>query len=179
MISIEMIDTSVKVATGVLASGLFFLWYLRKNGSMDPKERDEMETRRQMLQQVAEQVGRVHLTYQQYLALVMEYSRMGSHWPENRRQELRKLTDELVLVFKELNTAQSTLLLLGEKKLEKALRVYGARIVAIRRLVTHEKNGFNGDDLVTLEENKREIQGLKEAFFDTLSNRFLPRQAIQ
>ncbi len=179
MISIEMIDTSVKVATGILASALFFYWFLKRNqANLDPRERDEMEKRRQMLQQVAEQVGRVHLTYQQYLSLVVEYSRMGSHWPEHRRMELRKLTDELVAVFKELNTAQSTLLLLGEKKLEKALRVYGARIVSLRRVVSHEKNGFSGDDLSILEENKREIQTLKEAFFDTLSDRFLPRHAI-
>jgi len=177
MITIEMIDTGVKIATGILVSGLFFLWYLKRTGQMDQKSKEALDHRRIMLQQVADQVGHVHHVYQQYLALVVEYSRIGTHWPETRRHDLRKMTEELVEVFKELNSAQATLLLLGEKKLEKALRVYGARIVAMRRLVASEKAMFSGEELTSLDENKKEIQNLREAFYDALSDRFLPKQA--
>lgn len=173
MITIEMIDTGVKVATGVLLSGLFFLWIVRHREMNGEKRRDAIEHRRVMLQDVADQVGRVHHVYQQYLAIAMEYVRSGQLWPESRRHELRKMTDELIAVFKELNSAEATLLLLGEKKLEKALRVYGSRIVGLRRILSAERHQFSGEELASLDELKKEIQSLRETFYDALSDRFM------
>lgn len=176
MISIELIDTGVKLATGFACSALFFVWYYRKRDMFDKRSRIDLDHRRQLLQQVGDKVGRVHHVYQQYLSLVIEYSRMGAHWPESRRKDLKRMTEELVEVFKELNSAEATLLLLGEKKLEKALRVYGARIVALRRQVNSGKMELSGEDLNHIEDNKREIHTLRSAFYDTLSDRFMMRQ---
>ncbi|WP_044620008.1 hypothetical protein [Gynuella sunshinyii] len=178
MVTIEMLDTAIKVATGFLLGSVLLYLYLRRSGAVAQRNRDDLDRRRLLLQQVSDQVGKVHHVYQQYLSLVVEYSRMGVNWPEYRRKELRKKTEELVAVFQELNAAQATLLLLGEKKLERALRVYGARIVAMRRLVSAEKLEFSGDELNELDDNKKEIQGLREAFYDSLSDRFMTsRQA--
>lgn len=174
MISLTIIDAAIKVALGMITSGLFFLWYVKSQGSLDFKEREDVQQRRVLLQQVAQKVGNVHHVYQQYLALVMELTRYGNNWPESRRRELTKVTQELVDVFKELTEAESSLLLLGEKKLERALRVYGAKIVYIRKMVYAERREFTGEELAGIEENKREISVLKETFFDALSDRFLP-----
>jgi len=176
MISIELIDTGVKIATGFAASGLFFIWYSHKRNSYDKRAMVDLDHRRQLLQQVGDKVGRVHHVYQQYLSLVVEYSRMGIHWPETRRKDLKIATEQLIDVFRELNSAEATLLLLGEKKLERALRVYGSRIVSLRRVVNSGKMELTGEDLNHIEENKREIQILRTAFYETLSNRFMTQQ---
>lgn len=176
MISIELIDTGVKFATGVVMSGLVFYWLHRRREIFGDRARTDLDHRRRLLQQVADQVGRVHHVYQQYLSLVMEFSRMGSHWPESRKQDLKRMTDELVIAFRDLNSAEATLLLLGEKRLEKALRVYGARIVGMRRLVNQARKELSGEDLAQLEDYRREIQTLRTAFYESLSDRFMTRQ---
>ncbi|MEX0584248.1 MAG: hypothetical protein WEB07_00685, partial [Natronospirillum sp.] len=90
----------------------------------------------------------------------------------HRKEELRRTTDELVSVFKNLTEAEATLLLLGEKKLERALRIYGSKIVAIRRQIYADKAAFSGDDINGLDQLRSEIADLRETFYDALSQRF-------
>ncbi len=177
MVTLEMVDAGVKVATGMLVSGLFFWWYLRRHTSLDQKVVEDLRKRRELMEQVANNVGRVHHVYQQYLSLATEFARYGQQWPKSRRDELTRVGQELVTVFHDLTEAESTLLLLGEKKLERALRIYGAKIVNLRRQVHADKHQFSGEELHTLDEVKREIAQLRESFFDALSTRYMPRRA--
>ena len=126
-----------------------------------------------------QQVGNVHYIYQQYLALVIEFTRYGNSWPRARREELSRLTVDLVNVFGQLTEAESMLLLLGEKKLARALRGYGAKIVHIRKLVYAEREGFTGDELMSIEDSKKEISQLKEVFFDSLSDRYNQKKTLR
>jgi hypothetical protein len=177
MVTLELVDAGVKVAIGMLVSGLFFWWYLHRHTSLDQKVVEDLRKRRELMEQVANNVGKVHHVYQQYLSLATEFARYGQQWPKNRRDELTRVGQELVSVFHDLTEAESTLLLLGEKKLERALRIYGSKIVNLRRQVHADKHQFSGEELHTLDEVKREIAQLRESFFDALSTRYMPRRA--
>lgn len=178
MITLELIDTGVKIAAGVILSALVFWFYLRRHHSLNHRQSEDVRKRRELLERVAANVGRVHHVYQQYLSLVTEFTRYGQHWPKSRRDEMNRVGQQLVEVFRDLTEAESTLLLLGEKKLERALRIYGARIVHLRRQVHADKQQFSGEELHTLDEAKQEISQLRERFFDALSTRYMPKKAL-
>lgn len=176
MVTLEMVDAGVKIALGMLFSALVFWWYLRRHRTLDQRIVEDLRKRRELLERVAANVGRVHHVYQQYLSLATEFTRYGQQWPRSRREEMSRVGQELVDVFRDLTEAESTLLLLGEKKLERTLRIYGAKIVNMRRQVHAEKQQFSGEELHTLDEVKREISQLRETFFDALSTRYMPRK---
>lgn len=178
MVSLEMVDAGVKIAAGMVISGLFFLAYLRKHQSLDGVVDAQTQRRRELFEQVAANVGRVHYVYQKYLALATEFTRYGQHWPKSRRDELARVGDELAVVFHSLTEAESTLLLLGEKRLERSLRIYGAKIVNLRRQIYAEKQQLTGEEIHLLDDVKKEIAQLKESFFDALSVRYMPKKAL-
>lgn len=178
MLTMELIDAAVKIATGMLISGLFFLWYLRRHQSLDGAATENLRRRRELFESVAANVGKVHYVYQQYLALATEFTRYGVHWPKSRRDELARVGNELVEVFQALTEAESTLLLLGEKRLERSLRIYGAKIVNLRRQVYAEKQQLTGEEIHLIDDVKKEISQLKESFFDALSVRYMPKKAL-
>ncbi|ATX76203.1 MAG: hypothetical protein MUQ43_06930 [Reinekea forsetii] len=177
MVTLEIIDAGVKIAAGMLLSGLAFLYYLRRHQSLDSRAEAEIRRRRELFELVAGNVGRVHYVYQQYLALATEFTRYGQHWPKPRRDELARVGDELASVFHALTEAESTLLLLGEKRLERSLRIYGAKIVMLRRQIYAEKQQLSGEEIHLLDDVKKEISQLKESFFDALSVRYMPKKA--
>ncbi|MCJ8311671.1 MAG: energy transducer TonB [Saccharospirillaceae bacterium] len=177
--TIELIDSLVKILIGVVVSGALYLIISKKKDKPFNLGLTELNAKREQLEYVARKVGNVHYIYQQYIALVIEFTRYGKSWPQARRDELNKMTRELVEAFVQLTDAESTLLLLGEKKLERALRSYGAKIVSIRRLVYSERVSFTGEELVQIEESKKDIAQLKETFFDTLSDRYNPRKTLK
>lgn len=176
MLTLEMIDAGVKIATGMLVSGLFFLWLLRRSQVAGAQTNENLRRRRELFESVAANVGKVHYVYQQYLSLATEFTRFGSHWPKSRRDELARVGEELAAVFQCLTEAESTLLLLGEKRLERSLRIYGAKIVNVRRQIYAEKHQLTGDEIHLLEDVKKEISQLKESFFDALSVRYMPKK---
>ncbi|BCE02211.1 hypothetical protein [Marinicellulosiphila megalodicopiae] len=175
----DVIDSLVKILVGVLLSGALYLIITKKKDKTFDIGLTELNAKREQLEYVARKVGNVHYIYQQYIALVIEFTRYGKSWPKARRDELSKMTRELVEAFVQLTDAESTLLLLGEKKLERALRSYGAKIVSIRRLVNSEKETFSSNELLQIEEAKKDISRLKETFFDTLSDRYNPRKTLK
>ncbi len=171
----ETFDLSILVATfsaGILTCGLAALIAVRSAGRRKAPLDASEQTRRALLESVAQNVSEVHHVYQQFLALALEFSRQGANWPAYRKEELRRTADELVTVFKNLTEAEATLLLLGEKKLERALRVYGAKIVHLRRQVYADKAAFSGDDIQGLDQLRGDIAELRETFYDALSHRF-------
>jgi len=176
MLSLEIVDAGVKIAAGMLVSGLMFLIYLRRHQTLDSKAETEIRRRRELFESVAANVGKVHYVYQQYLTLATEFTRYGQHWPKSRRDELARIGDELAEAFQYLTEAESTLLLLGEKRLERSLRIYGAKIVNLRRQIYAEKQQLTGEEIHLLDDVKKEISQIKETFFDALSVRYMPKR---
>ncbi len=120
----SIIDTSIKVGLGALIAGLC-LWI---NQRRLPATQERSERRIDMLEAVSRDVGNVNHIFAKYSSLAIESTRFGNRWPQARKDELTKVNSELVEEFRKMADAESKLLMLGEKALEKTLRLYGAKL---------------------------------------------------
>ena len=81
------------------------------------------ERRLIILEEISREVGYVNHCFARYSALVIESTRFGKTWPVARKEELVRVNKELVDEFKKLADAEAKLLMLGEKTMEKTLRL--------------------------------------------------------
>ena len=123
----------------------------------------------EILEDVSSNVGNVNHIFAKYSSLVIESTRFGHNWPEARKEELSKINAELVTEFKKMADAEAKLLMLGEKALEKTLRLYGARIAHFRKQVYVGRQDIAEKEIVAL---KQEIMKLREQFYDILSRKY-------
>lgn len=164
----QLIDTSVKVSLGALIAGMLF-WLLHWRRQHLGGDQQTANRRIELLEQISADVGTVSHAFAKYSALIIEAARYGERWPAGRKAELTQVNKDLVAEFKKLADAQATLLMLGEKHMERTLRVYAARIVVFRKEI------YVGRSDITVEEIskvKAEINGLRETFYDILSRRY-------
>ncbi|MEC8427838.1 MAG: energy transducer TonB, partial [Pseudomonadota bacterium] len=125
--------------------------------------------RMEILEDVSGNVGNVNHIFAKYSSLVIESTRFGNRWPQARKDELTRVNTELVQEFKKMADAEAKLLMLGEKALEKTLRLYGARIAHFRKQVYVGRQDIGEQDIVAL---KQEIMKLREQFYDILSKKY-------
>jgi len=79
------------------------------------------------------------------------------------------VNQELVDEFKKLADAESKLLMLGEKTMEKTLRLYAAKIALFRKQVYIGRQDISEQEIAEL---KATILTLREQFYDLLSRRY-------
>ncbi len=127
------------------------------------------QRRIEILETIAADVGNVSHIFAKYSALVVESIRYGHRWPSARKQELDEISQELVAEFKRLSDAESRLLMLGEKTLEKNLRLYGSKIAHFRKHVYVGRQDIDEDEILAL---KKDINTLREQFYDFLSKKY-------
>ncbi len=161
----SIIDTSIKVGLGALIAGLC-LWI---NQRRLPVTQERSERRIDILEAVSRDVGNVNHTFAKYSSLAIESTRFGNRWPQARKDELTKVNSELVEEFRKMADAESKLLMLGEKALEKTLRLYGAKIAQFRKQVYVGRQDISEQDIVHI---KQEILQLREQFYDILSHKY-------
>ncbi len=162
----SLVDTSLKVGLGALIAGLC-LWL---SGRRLPLGSNDKASRRlQILEAVSADVGSVNHIFAKYSSLVIESTRFGNRWPQARKEELARINSELVEEFRKLAAAEAKLLMLGEKALEKTLRLYGAKIAQFRKQVYVGRQDISEQDIVQL---KQEILQLREKFYDILSHKY-------
>lgn len=164
----QLIDTSVKVSLGAIITGMLF-WMLHWRRQHQNADQNTANRRVELLEQISADVGNVSHAFAKYSALVMESVRYGERWPAGRKVELSQVNKDLVAEFKKLADAQATLLMLGEKHMERTLRVYAARIVVFRKEVYVGRSDISVEDISKI---KAEINGLRETFYDILSRRY-------
>lgn len=162
----QLVDTSMKVGVGVLIASLFAMLYFHRR---QPKPMKAEHRRLEILESIAADVGNVSHIFAKYSALVVESIRFGSRWPESRKQELDNISQALADEFKKLSDAESKLLMLGEKVLEKNLRLYGSKIANFRRQVYVGRTDIKEEDILAL---KKDINLLREQFYDFLSKKY-------
>ncbi len=121
-----------------------------------------------MLEQVAEHVGRVSHVFSKYSSLVSDVGPRAERMSPNQEQELETLSNELVRVYEEAAVAESKLLLLGEQRLEKALKLYTAKMAQYRRQI-YPGRYQNTEEASAL---RKEVADMKTQFYDILSERF-------
>lgn len=165
---IELLDTSLKVALGAMVAGVAGWWVMRRNavmGSRSPRE----ERRLGHLEAVSAEVGRVSHSFAKYASLAAESIQFGERWPKARKDELEQISSELVREFRGLADAEAKLLMLGEKNLERSLRLYGAQIAQFRRQVYAGRPDISLEQVAAL---KKDVTRAREKFYDLLSRKY-------
>lgn len=163
-----LLETGFKMSMGAaLAIGCF--WVGRSWSQYRVNDETPLKKRIGLLEDIASDVGQVNHSFAKYSALVIESTRFGKRWPPARKQELEKINAELVREFERLSKAESQLLMLGEKTMEKTLRLYAARIALFRKQVYVGRQDISEQEIAEL---KTSIMQLREQFYDLLSRRY-------
>lgn len=165
-----IIDTTVKVLLGAGISASL-IWLASRWREPTPLSSKSPATHRKvsLLEEVSSEVGGVNHSFAKYSALVIESTRFGKGWPMARKQELDRVNAELVEKFEQLSAAEAKLLMLGEKTMEKTLRLYGAKIALFRKQVYVGRQDISDQEIAEL---KSTIMQLREQFYDILSRRY-------
>ncbi|WP_370981537.1 energy transducer TonB [Agaribacterium sp. ZY112] len=166
----QIFDSGLKIAMGAaLSFGCLWAanWWRQKQGQ--PGISGGHRRRIGLLEQISSDVGRVNHSFAKYSALVIESTRFGKRWPPARKQELERINSELVKEFEKLAEAEASLLMLGEKTMEKTLRLYGAKIALFRKQVYIGRQDISEQEIAEL---KTSILSLREQFYELLSRRY-------
>ena len=165
---IQLSETPLKVGLGAtISAGVAWLVMWRSSQMQQGPARENR--RLQILEEVSAQVGTVSHIFAKYSSLVVESIQFGDRWPSARRQELDTINIELVNEFKKLADAEAKLLMLGEKNLERSLRLYGAKIAVYRKQVYVCRKDITIEQINTL---KLGVTQVREAFYDMLSRKY-------
>jgi len=159
-------DTGLKVCLGAGIT-LGAAWLVEKKRHVN--NGNDGARRRLLFEEISADVGRVNHCFAKYSSLVIESTRFAKGWPQARRQELEQVNAELVIQFNKLADAEAKLLMLGEKTMEKTLRLYGAKIALFRKQVYVGRQDITDQQIATL---KTQVLTLREQFYDQLSKRY-------
>ncbi len=163
-----MLETSINIALGAIIAGVS-TWVVMRQKDVYQDKLESGDRRVDMLEAISSDVGQVNHIFAKYSALVIESYRFGEQWPSGRREELSQVNAELVKEFKKLAEAETRLLMLGEKLMERSLRLYGARIAHFRKVVFVGRQDIKETEIVSL---KQEVATQREKFYDILSKRY-------
>ncbi len=163
----DVVDSVVKIAMGGAVSAVTTYWILRKHA---PTEPEPMVLRRlDMLESIAEQVGRVNHIFLKYSTLLNEVMAAPERLTAAKKDELDSVVGELVAAFEGMAAAEAKLLLLGEKRLEMALKLYSSKIAQFRKQFFLGRPDANEQDFAAC---KREVGTAREQFYELLSQRY-------
>lgn len=167
----QLFDTSAKIGIGILITALFTMIFLHRRPSASNNKSSAHPDQRKLmiLESISADVGHLSHVFAKYSSLVIESIQYGQHWPEARKKELELVNHELVREFKKLSDAESKLLMLGEKALEKTLRLYASKIANFRRQVYVGRTDIKDETIVAM---KKDINLLREQFYEFLSKKY-------
>jgi hypothetical protein len=168
---IDVLDTAVKIGLGALISGVATYWHgVRKDKAESAKEYEKRH--RTLLEEIAGSVEQLNHVYLKYADLVIEGVRFrdrNKEWPEDRKGELDLVKAEFFSTFKELTSAESKLLLVGEREAYSKMKELGDTLVQFRRLCQVDNKDTTEQDV----ENKKEaIRTLREQLYGLLSSTY-------
>lgn len=165
---LQLTDTSLKMGLGALIAA-FCAWLMMRRSAHLQFNNQRENRRLEILEEVSSHVGVVTHIFAKYSSLVVESIQFGERWPALRRQELESVNAELVNEFKKLADAEAKLLMLGEKNLERSLRIYGARIAVYRKQVFVGRQDITPEQITAL---KSSVNQVREQFYDMLSRKY-------
>jgi len=164
---IQLGETSLKMGFGALIAVLSGWFMMRRSASFNQAPRENR--RLQILEEVSSQVGAVTHVFAKYSTLVVESIQVGDQWHINRKMELDAVNVELAAEFKKLADAEAKLLMIGEKNLERSLRIYAAHIAQFRKNVYVGRTDLTNEQINAL---KQPIFQVREQFYDFLSRKY-------
>ena len=121
-----------------------------------------------LLEQVAEHVGKVAHVFSKYASLASEIGPREERMSAKQQRELEDLSQQLVAVYEQISIAESKLLLLGEQRLEKALKLYTSKMAQFHKQI-HPGRYKNADDAT---QQRREVAEMRDQFYGILSERY-------
>lgn len=166
MDTFSIISSAVTFLLGVSA-GALAVFYLSR-GKMDRYKQAHSQRRISMLEQVAQHVGKVSHTFSKYASVVSDIGPKTDRITSKQTAELEELSNELVAVYEEISIAESKLLLLGEKRLEKAMKLYTVKMAQFRKQIFPGRYAHSED----IGKMKKEVSSMREQFYDILSERY-------
>lgn len=162
-----MLDSAIKMGIGSCVT-LGSIWFMRRQQQVG-ETNSPVNRRLELYEQISTCVGNVNHSFAKYSALVIESIRFGKNWPAARKAELERINAELVTEFRHLADAEAKLLMLGEKTMEKTLRLYAAKIALFRKQVYVGRQDISNQEIAAMKES---IMTLREKFYDLLSKRY-------
>lgn len=167
-LAFTIIDSTFKVAAGAGIALASAWWWSRQNKIIGPRSLREQK-RLDVFEETSNLVGEVTHVFSKYAALAAESVEYGERWPASRKMELEKVNEELVTTFRKMAAAEAKLLMLGEKNLEKSLKIYAGQIVAYRRQVYAGRKDITAEQAAALRQG---VVQARESFYDMLSRKY-------
>ena len=171
MTDLDLTGTIVIFILGA-ALGAVTVYYLL-NDKLQQLQQSSVLRRIGLLEQVAQHVGKVSHVFSKYASLVNEIGIKSQHMSQKQEKELDDLSNQLVAVYEEVSIAESKLLLLGEQRLEKALKLYTGKMAHYRKQI-YPGRYSNVDEAQQL---KKEVAKMRDQFYDILSQRYDQKNA--
>lgn len=166
MTSASIVSTIVSLIIGA-SCGALIVFYSFKD-KLKRYQQHNAAKRISMLEQVAQHVGKVSHVFGKYSSLVSEIGPRSDRMSAKQEREINDLSSELVSVYEEISIAESKLLLLGEKRLEKAMKIYTHKMAQFHKQI-YPGRYTNIDDAAQL---KKDLSQLRGQFYDILSERY-------
>ncbi|MDO6746073.1 energy transducer TonB [Gilvimarinus sp. 1_MG-2023] len=167
-ITFAIIDSTFKIAAGAGIAFASAWWWQRHNNVLGPRSLREQK-RLDAFEEISGFVGEVTHIFSKYASLAAESVEYGKHWPAGRKIELEKVNEDLVATFQKMAAAEAKLLMLGEKTLEKSLKIYAGQIVAYRRQVYAGRKDITPEQATALRQG---VLQARESFYDILSRKY-------
>ncbi|UTF60901.1 energy transducer TonB [Gilvimarinus sp. DA14] len=161
-------DTALKVGLGAVVAVATQWWWSRRNQNPGPRSLREQK-RLDVLEETSNFVGKVTHCFSKYASLATESVEFGERWPAERKMELAQVSEELVASFQKMADAEAKLLMLGEKNLERSLKIYAGQIVAFRRQVYAGRKDITSEQATALRQG---VLQARESFYDMLSRKY-------
>jgi uncharacterized protein with von Willebrand factor type A (vWA) domain len=166
MDSFDFFSTLLASLTGLIIGALAVFY--RMKSQLAELQQAGTQRRIGLLEQVAQHIGKVSHVYGKYASLVNEIGPRSERMSAKQLQELEALSTELVAVYEEVAIAESKLLLLGELRLEKALKLYTGKMAQFRRQVYPGRYN-SAEEANAL---KQQVSEMRVQFYDVLSQRY-------
>ncbi|MDO3386314.1 energy transducer TonB [Gilvimarinus sp. SDUM040013] len=167
-LTFAIIDSTFKVAAGAGIAFASAWWWSRQNHVIGPRSLREQK-RLDIFEEISGFVGDVTHIFSKYASLAAESVEFGERWPATRKAELEKVNEELVATFQKMAAAEAKLLILGEKNLEKSLKIYAGQIVGYRRQVYAGRKDITPEQAAALRQG---VLQARESFYDMLSRKY-------
>ncbi len=166
ILTMDIFDTLIKISLGACFGALLVFYVMRDK--IDKQCRSNTMRRILLLEEVAQHVGKVSHVFGKYTALVNEVGPNSERMSMKQEQELEQLSSQLVDVYEQVSMAEAKLLLLGEKRLEKALKLYTAKMAQFRR--QYYPGRYSSAEQAG--QLKQETSQMREQFYNVLSERY-------
>lgn len=161
-----LIETVIMILLGAVFGGL--LVYFSLKDKIQLMKTHKKQRRTAILEEVAEHLGKVSHVFGKYASLINEIGPKTDRMSIKQENELETLSNQLVEVYEQVSLAEAKLLMLGEKRLHKTLKLYTGKMAQFRKQF-YPGRYQNADQTTAF---KKELSTIRDQFYDTLSERY-------